>query len=64
MKSSFRAAGCEDVYKSLDHTLLHAVCCVHIFTTQYTSTVGHMEKEPESKTPPTPTPALVFPHVK
>ena len=31
MKSSFSAAGWEEVYKSLDHSLLHAVCCVHIF---------------------------------
>ena len=28
MKSSFSAAGCEEVYTSLDHSLLHAVCCV------------------------------------
>ena len=38
MKSSFSAVGCDEVNKSLDHSLLHAVCCVHIFTTQYTYT--------------------------
>ena len=31
MKSSFSAAGCEEVYKSLDHLLLHAVCCEAYF---------------------------------
>jgi len=36
VKSSFSTAGWEQVYKSLDHSLLHAVCCVHIITTQYT----------------------------
>ena len=36
MKSSFCAVGWEKVNKSLDYSLLHAVCCVHIFTTQYT----------------------------
>ena len=44
MKSSFSAAGWEEVYKSLDHSLLHAVCCVHIFTTQYTPGVGGIDK--------------------
>ena len=36
MNSSFSTAGGEQVERSLDHSLLHAVCCVHIFTTQYT----------------------------
>ena len=62
MKSSFRAAGCEEVYLTT-HCFMQ--CAVYIFSLHSIhSTVGHMEKEPESKTPPTPTPALVFPYIK
>ena len=63
MKSSFSAVRWEEVYTSLDHSLLHAVCCVHIFTTQYTLNSWTHEKEPESKTAPTPTPDTLT-HVK
>ena len=56
MKSSFSAVGCKYVYKSLDHSLLHAVCVYTFSLHSIHSTVGHMQKEPESKTPSTTTP--------
>ena len=65
MKSSFSAAGWERVYKSLDTTHCFMQCAVYTFSLHSIhSTVGHMEKEPESKTPPTTTPALVFSYIK
>ena len=53
MKSSFSAAGCEEVYKLLHYSLLHK-CAVYTFSLHsiHSRGVGHMEKEPESKTPP------------
>ena len=39
-----------------------AVCTFSLYSIH--STVGHMEKEPESKTPPTPISALVVPYIK
>ena len=52
MKSSFSAAGCKEVYKLLHYSLLHK-CAVYTFSLHsiHSRGVGHMEKEPESKTP-------------
>ena len=50
MKSSFSAAGCEEV---TNHLTTHCFmqCGVYTFSLHSIhSTVGHMEKEPESKT--------------
>ena len=57
----------QDGNRLTNHLTTHCFmqCAVYTFSLHSIhSTVGHMQKEPESKTPPTVNPALVFPYIK